>query len=100
MSEDTNPYETPLSDLASPADAALSRRDMVPLWIRIFGWIFIAIAALVVPLMIWGMLTGENVMFELFGLRYTGPALKPYAFAMVIGIAVLVTWMSISGGAE
>ena len=82
MPKDTNPYVSPTSDLTSPIQGALSRRSLVPVWIKIFGWIFIAIAALSIPLILWGAITGVNVRFELFGLTYEGPALHPYAFAM------------------
>lgn len=83
MSEDTNPYETPTSDLSSPVPEVLSRKGMVPLWIKIFGWIFIALAVLSIPIMVWAVAAGQPVSFQLFGLNYAGPALKPGAFAMV-----------------
>ena len=56
---------------------------MVPIWIKIFGWIFIVIAISCIPLMLWGAFAREPVRFELFGFAYFGPALNPYAFAMV-----------------
>ncbi|MEM7312342.1 MAG: hypothetical protein AAF497_04240 [Planctomycetota bacterium] len=84
MTEITNPYEAPTSDLSTPTDGALSRQGMVPLWIKIFGWLFIALAVVSIPLMIWGVVTGENVQLELFGFRYIGPALSFYAFGMAM----------------
>ena len=81
--KDTNPYESPTSDLTAPTQGVLSRRSLVPVWIKIFGWVFIAMAVLSIPLMLWGAIAGENVRFELFGFTYEGPALHPYAFAMV-----------------
>jgi len=83
LPKDTNPYESPTSDLTAPESGVLSRRDLVPIWIKIFGWIFIAIAVLSIPLMFWGVLSDQPVQLELFGFAHAGPALSPYAFAMV-----------------
>lgn len=83
MPKDTNPYESPTSDLTAPEPAVLLRRDLVPIWIKIFGWIFVAIAVLCIPLMIWGVWSGQPVQLELFGFAHAGSALSPYAFAMV-----------------
>ncbi len=82
MTNEANPYESPKSDLVSPAPGVASRRELVPVWIKIFGWIFIAVSALTVPLMLWSVVAGSDVRLDLFGFGYTGPALHPYAFAM------------------
>ena len=83
MPNDTNPYSAPTSELSPPETRQLSRREMVPVWIKVFGWIFIALGVLSVPLLVWGAVSGENVRFELFGFSYFGPALAPKAFALV-----------------
>lgn len=80
---DIDPYNPPASDLSAPVTEIVSRRDLVPRWIKVIGWIFIAIAVLILPVMLWAILAGENVMFELFGLEYSGSALNPFAFLLV-----------------
>ena len=78
----TNPYDPPTSDIGSPLTEVLSRRQLVPRWIKVFGWLFIVVAILTIPLMLWAVVAGEPVNFQLFGINYTGPAMNPYAFGM------------------
>jgi len=92
LAQDSNPYETPTSDLSAPASETLSRKGMVPVWIKVFGWIFIAITALSIPYMIWALFAGQPVRFELFGVSYIGPANHPAAF----GMAALFAFMAIT----
>ena len=83
MTQDTNPYEAPASDISASQSGAATRRELVPVWIKIIGWLFMAIAALCIPLLIWGIFAQQPVRFELFGFIYSGPALNPFAFVMV-----------------
>ncbi len=79
---------------------------------ELYDWVFVK-PALWIGRMLWkrgdgnvidGTINGVSMGFVPFVTRLAGKAqsgyIFTYAFAMVVGIAVLVTWMTLSGGAN
>ena len=75
-----NPYKAPEAAVVSSEPTVTSRKQLVPIWIKIFGWFFMVAAVLIAPYMIWSFIAGADVAIELFGVSYAGPAAHPYAF--------------------
>ncbi len=67
-------------------DKSQARKALIPLWIKIFGWLFIAMGALVPFLYIGSLIFGFSASYTMFGLEYEGnaKALMPLAIAVVI----------------
>ena len=80
-----NPYAAPstvVADVSGHADAPRTRKQLVPLWIKIFGWIFIVMGAVMPLLAIVAAVTGQPVSLELFGIQYRGSPWHPMALLM------------------
>ena len=67
-------------------DKSLARKALIPLWIKIFGWLFIVMGALVPFLFIGSLIFGFSASYTMFGLEYEGNAmaLMPLVIAAVI----------------
>jgi hypothetical protein len=88
-----NPYTPPSaavdSALAS-SDATVQRRKLVPLWIKIFGWIFIVMGVAVPVLAVVIPLLKQPASYEMFGLRHHGSPFDPMALfisAIILSLA-------------
>lgn len=84
--ESINPYRTPESIIEidpSEINAVSRRKQLVPLWIKVFGWFFI-VMGIVAPLgFIFSLLTGQPSNFSLLGLQNTGSEPSLMAVAIV-----------------
>ncbi len=63
-----------------------NRKQLVPKWIKAFGWLFLIMGAAVPVLLISSIVFDFSARYLIFGLRYEGPAL---AF-MPIAISALI----------
>lgn len=63
-----------------------SRKALVPLWIKVFGWIFIVMGALAPFLFLSSLIFGFSASYMMFGLEYEGQAfaLMPLLISIVI----------------
>ena len=90
----SNPYSPPSAAVADVSDrtvSALTRRQLVPLWIKIFGWIFMVMGAVIPLLGIFAVASGQPASYEIFGLRYRGSPFHPMALiicAIILSLAV------------
>jgi hypothetical protein len=69
----------------------LKRKKLVPLWIKIFGWIFIIMGIAVLLLPIALIFINQPITFEIFGLQHKESPLDPMALlvsAIIISLAV------------
>jgi hypothetical protein len=64
---ENNP-ENLLDEYAGERLQQVRRRKLLPVWIRIFVWIFMILGGLAIPVLIIG-LTGTNVNLSLYGLE-------------------------------
>jgi hypothetical protein len=89
-----NPYAPPsaaVADVPGNADLPVTRKRLVPLWIKIFGWIFMVMGAVIPVLGIVAVALGQPASYEIFGLRYHGSPLHPMALAIcaiILSLAV------------
>lgn len=89
-----NPYTPPaatVADVAADAGAPVSRRKLVPLWIKIFGWIFMVMGAVIPLLAVVAVAMGQPASYEIFGLQYRGSPFHPMALiicAIILSLAV------------
>ena len=58
------------------------RKQLLPRWIRFFGWIFLVFLASPIVLIV-GIFVGE-MEYGLYGISYYGPALHPLPIAIVM----------------
>lgn len=67
-------------------DKSLARKTLIPLWIKIFGWLFIVMGVLVPFLYIGSLIFGFSASYTMFGLEYEGnaKALMPLVISTVI----------------
>lgn len=67
-------------------DKSQARKALIPLWIKIFGWLFIVMGALVPFLFIGSLIFGFSASYTMFGLEYEGnaKALMPLVISTVI----------------
>lgn len=86
---DQSPYTTPEAEVATTKFGALTRNMLVPKWIKVFGWIFVVLAALMPILMIFAMATGQPTELSLFGLSYYGPPMSGWAL-LIAGLYVFL----------
>lgn len=88
----TNAQET--SDNKSQA-----RKALIPLWIKIFGWLFIVMGAFVPFLYVGSLIFGFSSSYTMFGLEYEGnaKALMPLIISTVILINGLCAYGLIFG---
>lgn len=89
--ESMNPYHPPASDLDIElpiVDIRRHRKQLVPKWIKVFGWFFIVLGV-VAPLgYISSLATGADAQFSLFGLAVHGNELTLKAlFIMLLFIS-------------
>lgn len=90
----SNPYTPPSAAVAEPpvaADAAIDRKKLVPLWIKIFGWLFMAMGVAVPLLAIAIAALGQPATYEMFGLRHHGSPFHPMALlisAIILSLAI------------
>ncbi len=55
-------------------DKPQTRRSLIPLWIKIFGWLFIVMGTLVPFIYIGSLIFGYTSSYTIFGLEYEGNA--------------------------
>ncbi|MGA4606301.1 hypothetical protein [Pseudoalteromonas maricaloris] len=62
------------------------RKALVPTWIKVFGWIFIVMGALVPFFYLTSLFFGFSASYMMFGLEYEGPAfaLMPLSISTII----------------
>ena len=88
-----NPYTPPSATVAETpvaAETAASRKKLIPLWIKIFGWIFIVMGVSVPVLSIVTAALDQPATFEIFGLGHRGSPFHPMALlisAIVLSLA-------------
>lgn len=65
-----------------------TRKALIPLWIKLFGWLFIVMGAGVPFLYVGSLLFGFTASYGMFGLEYTGSAMAwmPLLIAILIFI--------------
>ena len=89
-----NPYAAPsaaVADAPSGAQSPITRKKLVPLWIKIFGWIFMVMGAVIPLLAIVAAVSGQPASYEIFGLRHHGSPFHPMALvicAILLSLAV------------
>jgi len=84
MSE--NHYQAPSSDVSlTSSEPELPRKKLIPRWIKVFAWLFIAFAVLMPIYIIWAIFTSSDLQISIFGLSYSGPALSLWGM-LFIGI--------------
>lgn len=76
-----NPYTAPESDVSLSAEpgSPTSRKELIPLWIKIFGWLFIVFGALVTLIAAYSAVTRTAAEFALYGLTVSGSIYNPVA---------------------
>ena len=89
---DSNPYQTPGSEL--DAESAMEsesqkRKKLVPLWIKVFGWLFIVMGATAPFGYAYTVLTKTESGFMLLGLEATGATLS------FTGVFLMVVFLSL-----
>lgn len=88
---DDSPYQAPESDVVHTAPSSVRRKDLIPLWIKIFGWLFLVGAVLTPIIFLYSFLTVQPISLAMFGLEYYGPATNPFAglmFAIFVFLGV------------
>jgi hypothetical protein len=78
--------EIVLNEQEASIDKPEIRKSLIPLWIKIFGWLFIVMGALVPFFYIGSLIFGFSSSYTMFGLEYKGNAwaLMPLVIAAVI----------------
>lgn len=89
----SNPYTPPSAALTAIAgtEVKASRRALVPLWIKIFGWLFMAMGLAVPVLDVVVTILGQPASYALFGLQHHGSPFHPVALvisAITLSLAV------------
>lgn len=87
MSEE-NLYKSPSSDIAKPVGLSslelLSfRKQLIPLWIKIFGWLFMIVALIVFATAFLGAITSTEGYYSLYGLEVNGSVYSPLAILII-----------------
>ena len=84
---DSNPYETPKSEV-EPQRTETSddqyRKSLVPLWIKIFGWLFIFLGVTAPLGYAYTLLSQSDGEFGLLGLEATGSTLSFTALFLML----------------
>ncbi len=89
-----NPYAAPsatVGEIAEHADSAVTRKRLIPSWIKVFGWIFMAMGAVIPLLTIVAAAMGQPASYEIFGLQYQGSPFHPMALlisGIILSLAV------------
>lgn len=71
--------------------AEITRRELVPIWIKIFGWIFMLMGVAVPILPIVFPLLGRPATYEILGLSHVGSPFHPMALlisAIILSLSV------------
>ncbi|MEM7084042.1 MAG: hypothetical protein AAF465_15035 [Pseudomonadota bacterium] len=98
MNDEQNPYRAPQSAVDDRADGQGTgpitdivqyRKAMIPLWIKVFGWLFLVFGALMPVLFIVSLITGSPVTLNIFGFVYHGPPLALPAMLLCLVFAAL-----------
>jgi hypothetical protein len=89
----SNPYIPPSAELAAitETDVKASRQALVPRWIKVFGWLFIAMGVAVPIVDVVVATIGQPASYSLFGLHHYGSPFHPVAIAIsaiIISLAV------------
>lgn len=81
-----DPYVPPESDVLSSEDTSTptSRKDLIPLWIKVFGWLFIVFGALVTVVAGYSAITGEIGEFSIYGIEVSGSIYNPIVLFVVL----------------
>ena len=77
-----NIYSAPQSDLLSPISSqniTSYRKGLIPLWIKIFGWLFIILGFTVTGTGIFSAITGTPGAYSIYGLGVYGKIYSPLA---------------------
>jgi len=74
-----------LLDDVLPKAEKLARRQLLPTWMKVFIWIFMALGGLAIPVFIFGLL-GFNVNLALYGFETNQPM-------SVVGISLLTVFI-------
>lgn len=69
-----------------------NRKKLIPLWIKIFGWLFIIMGAAIPLLPLVTSLLKQPATYEIFGLSYVGSPFHP----MALLISAIILSLSIS----
>ncbi len=72
-------------------EAERIRKKLIPIWIKVFGGIFIVMGVAVPILPIVTPLLGQPATYEMFGLRYVGSPFHPMALlisAIILSLSV------------
>jgi hypothetical protein len=89
-----NPCAAPsavVAEISGNAESAITRRKLIPLWIKVFGWIFMVMGAVIPLLAIVAAVIGQPTSYEIFGLQYRGSPFHPMALlisAIILSLAV------------
>ena len=86
MSE-KSPYSPPSADLtvsAAPEDIETLRKNLIPKWIKFFGWIFIVFGVLAPIAGVMSIIFGVEGEFALYGLNGFGSVLSPIALTVLV----------------
>lgn len=76
-----------LAQLGPSTEIGLARRRLLPLWIKVFSWIFLLIGAAVPVVVVLGLLRSTAVSFALFGFSYSGSVFDPYGLLLACMLA-------------
>ena len=89
-----SPLETELSIEGSVTESK-SRKELIPLWIKIFGWLFLVLGVVAPILYVASAIFDFEATYEMFGLSYTGSAYA--AMPMLISFIILVNGLCAYG---
>ena len=79
--------EIVLNNQKTGSDKPQLRKALIPLWIKIFGWLFIVMGALVPFFYIGAIIFGFTASYTMFGLEYQGNA---WAFMPLLISAIVL----------
>jgi hypothetical protein len=89
-----NPYAVPsaaVADISGHTESTVTRKKLIPIWIKVFGWIFMVMGTVIPLLAIGAAVMGQPVSYEIFGLQYRGSPFHPRALiisAIFLSLAV------------
>lgn len=83
-----NLYQSPSSDLAKPismnsSELVAFRKQLIPLWIKVFGWLFIVVAVIVLATSAVAIATSTEGYYALYGLETTSQVFSPLALFII-----------------
>jgi hypothetical protein len=77
------PSATPVAGALANADLERARKKLVPLWIKIFGWVLIVIGAVIPMIAVVTVVRDQPTSHELFGLSFHGPVFHPISLLFI-----------------